>query len=189
MCDSKKISAEISDWFSFTSVAQIGKKGFGPVPAEPGVYVLRVAAIGAVDPTLIKETYLKSDFMQVRTKLDKESEAFFKNLGLGEGWGTRIESYSRQRLERLTRLELNNGVLGCPVIYIGKANSLRRRMEELACAGHTANDPVWALLLSNWQLEIGIRTVSRGLEKSEEERLKDIYRTYHGGRLPALVDR
>ncbi len=46
MCDGTVLSRKLDKkWHPFSEAAQQGPHGFGPIPREPGVYVLRATTI------------------------------------------------------------------------------------------------------------------------------------------------
>ncbi|AGC48053.1 hypothetical protein MYSTI_06780 [Myxococcus stipitatus DSM 14675] len=169
--------------------AQGGGGAFANILADSGVYVLRVRKEGTTDLEHVKKTFTSSPFMKLQGKVDASSGAMFAELGLGEGQNWAFAEYYLQRLERLDRLSIQQGRLTCPIIYIGRANNLQRRLNELAFYGHTINAPFWALLMSGWELEVGIKTMEEKTETAEEARLKELYRELHDDALPPFVHR
>ncbi|XXF78889.1 hypothetical protein P2318_03780 [Myxococcaceae bacterium GXIMD 01537] len=189
MCNGKIFGKDVTGWVDFAEAARKGKYGFEDVPAEPGVYVLRVSSFGTRDLNHIQQAFESSPFIKAAQALDLESEKLFKGLEFGEGWGWTDASYWQERLSRLSRIPMEEGKLQCPLLYIGKASSLWRRMTELAIRGHTANAPFWALLMAGWKIEVGFRVTSKQGEAAEEDRLKAVFGERHGGLLPPLVHR
>jgi hypothetical protein len=188
-CDCASVFEHIENWEPFGSAAASGENGFDNVPERSGTYVLRVRKVGETDVDRIRQAFLDSKFM-VHLKLsDEGSEELFKSAGMGTGWGRSDSTYWTERLDRLKNLEIKNEILACPIIYIGKSNNLWRRMVELANGGHTANSPVWALLYSGWELELGFAVGRKKAETEEEARLKSEYAGIHDGALPPLVQR
>ena len=151
--------------------------------------MLRVTAAPNTDVSRIEQEYVSSDFFAALSKSDVASEKFFAELGFGDDWGYFNRAYALKRLGRLKRLQIAGDRLVCPVIYIGCANNLRRRMVELAWHGHTANHPVWALLYAKWEFEVGLMATEQGTQQPTERQLKELYMRHHADRLPALVDR
>lgn len=151
--------------------------------------MLRVTAAPSTDVSRIEQEYVTSAFFAALSESDVASERFFAELGFGEDWGYFNKKYALKRLMRLKRLQIKGDRLVCPVIYIGCANNLRRRMVELAWHGHTANHPVWALLYAKWELEVGLLATERGMQQQTERQLKGLYMQHHADQLPAFVDR
>lgn len=189
MCSGNLFNNDIKVWRDFREAAASGEHGFEEAPTRAGVYVLRVRSTTSTDLVKIIRAFDSSRFMQKATALDEETERFFGALGFGVGWGWKYAELSRERLERVSRIPMKGGELMCPIIYVGKANSLWRRMTELAMGGHTANAPVWALLMAGWQIDVGFATTRKKAETAEERRLKDIYREHHKNVLPPFVQR
>jgi hypothetical protein len=93
-------------------------------------------------------------------------------------------------LSRVKRLEK---IDRCPTIYIGSAgtrakskHTLQGRYEDFA-GRHTAMYPLWALLYFGWELEYGWRIEAH--PEIAEAQMKETFRHYHQGQLPALVQR
>jgi hypothetical protein len=135
-------------------------------PHEKGVYVIRVRERGT-DPNEI----LAALAPHIRTLHWKMAGDFLKN-----------------RIGRIRRIDSR-----CPIIYIGSAgtgtrsrHTLAGRYQDLA-RRHTARYPVFALLLSGWELDVGWKVTDR--PKETEAFLKAEYRQRQKGRLPALVVR
>jgi hypothetical protein len=174
----------------FAAAAQVGKDGFDSVPKASGVYAVRVVSTGArTSIAKIKQRYLGSAFFRAIENADASSEAMRRAFGWGHEWGWREGAGARARLERLERIQLTDGELACALLYVGRANNLRRRMSELAFYGHTINHPFWALHHSGWTFEIGWQVTRAGAELAEEARLKTAFARDHGSAKPALVDR
>ncbi|HYO68270.1 MAG TPA: GIY-YIG nuclease family protein [Archangium sp.] len=189
MCDGRALSAAVDHWIPIKDAAQDEAGPFSGIPASSGVYVLRVSKVGTTDLDRVKEKFSSSRFMKIRDRMDDSSGAMFTELGLGEGQGWTLSDFYRRRLARVDRIAIKRGTLTCPIIYIGKANSLQRRLNELAFDGHTINAPFWALLMSGWEFEVGCKKTRKKAETSEEARLKSIYRDLHGNGFPPLVQR
>ncbi|RYZ39538.1 MAG: GIY-YIG nuclease family protein [Myxococcaceae bacterium] len=189
MCDGKALGADVEHWSSFTDAARQQGGPFSRIPTRSGIYVLRVTKTGTTDLALVKERFASSPFMKARIQMDKSSGAMFEALRLGDDRAWSVANFYQARLARIDRIPLRKGALTCPIIYIGRANSLQRRLNELAFEGHTANAPFWALLMSGWEFEVGIKTLRKKAEVAEEARLKQLYRDAHGSALPPLVHR
>lgn len=189
MCNGRDLSAAVTHWVPLKNAAQHEGGPFSGIPANSGVYVLRVSKVGTTDLTRVKEKFSSSPFMKIRDHMDASSGAMFAELGLGEGQGWALSQFYRRRLERVDRIAIKQGALTCPIIYIGKANDLQRRLHELAFDGHTVNAPFWALLMSGWEFEVGFKKMRKKAETAEEARLKRIYRDLHRNALPPLVQR
>lgn len=188
MCNGKMLSEEVGSWLPWADVAQ-EEESFSRIPERSGVYVLRTSQAGISDMTEVKRRFMNSPFMKSQARTDAASDAFFAHVGLGEGRGWTLASLYSQRLERLDRIELKAGKPTCPIIYIGRANDLRRRMRELAFGGHTANSPFWALLLAGWEFDVGFQLMRKKAETAEEARLKSVFARSHTAKLPPLVQR
>jgi hypothetical protein len=90
-------------------------------------------------------------------------------------------------VERIRDIRVNaNGLLACPVLYIGRSKTMNRRVRELLYLAHPANHPLWALLYSGWKLELAFRDADD--PGKEENRLKSAYKKAHG-RLAPLMER
>ncbi len=189
MCDGRDLSAAVDHWIPLKDAAQHEGGPFSSIPVSSGIYVLRVSKVGTTDLNRVKEKFSSSPFMKIRDQMDASSGMMFAKLGLGEGQGWTLSEFYRRRLERVDRIAINRGTLTCPIIYIGKANNLQRRLNELAFDGHTVNAPFWALLMSGWEFEVGFKKMRKKAETAEEARLKGIYRTLHRNDLPPLVQR
>lgn len=189
MCNGNAFLKEIERWLPFAESARHESGPFFDAPTRSGVYVLRVARVGTPDLKRVQQTFAESTFMKASERLDNASAALFSQLRFGEDRGWKLAEYYRSRLERVGRIDMKRGVPSCPLVYIGKANNLQRRLRELAFEGHTANAPFWALLMSGWEFEVGIRKSRKKAETAEEARLKQLYRDLHGGNLPPLVQR
>lgn len=189
MCDGRPLSTAIEHWIPIKDAAQHERGPFSSIPASSGVYMLRVSKVGTTDLDRVKKKFSSSPFMKIRDRMDASSGAMFAELGLGEGQGWALSDFYQRRLERVNRIAIKQGILTCPIIYIGKANSLQRRLNELAFDGHTINAPFWALLMSGWEFEVGFKKMRKKAETAEEARLKGIYRDLHRNDLPPLVQR
>jgi len=189
MCNGQAISVAVDTWIPLKDAAQHAGGPFSGIPTSSGVYVLRVSKVGTTDIDRVKKKFSSSPFMKIRDRMDASSGAMFAELGLGEDQGWALSDFYRRRLERVDRIAIKQGILTCPIIYIGRANSLQRRLNELAFDGHTINAPFWALLMSGWELEVGFKKMRKKAETAEEARLKGIYRKLHSNDLPPLVKR
>ena len=180
--------------FEWGSLPTLAKADFKPdVPKAPGVYCLWVQEAGNTDISRIIEGYKATEFMEAIKALDKVSRQFFREASLAEnyGWATfnsmiGIDA-AIKRVSRLRQIQIAGAKVVCPILYLGSANNLRRRLDELAFGGHTANHAVWPLLLFGWRLEVGWSETTD--YKDEENSLKDLYKDRHSSSLPPLVDR
>jgi hypothetical protein len=178
-----------ADWQPFIEAANVGNRGFGAIPTQPGVYCIRAAHVGEVDLPKILENYRRSPIYQALGTLGGSSESFFQECGFGSGWGWRgYITEADGRLSRIGSLRFTpSGELVCPILYIGCSGSLQGRLQQLMWLEHTANHPIWALLFSKWGLEFAYRVAED--QKSDETALKLEYCQRHEGRLPPLMDR
>lgn len=174
---------------SWTALAESAAEGHRTIPLAPGAYVVRVRSVGQTDLLRVRQAYERSDFMKALRVGDIESEKMLGSFGFGAGWGWQTHAIATKRLARIDGITAHLGDNGCQVVYIGKANDLRRRMKELTCWGHTVNHALWALLHAGWTFDIAlIRTVVGG-EGALEADLKRRYAALHASVLPALVVR
>ncbi len=102
------------------------------LPRKPGVYVIRVIE-------------KRDEPINARRNLEE--------IILRSSWDELIQ-YVSNRLARLLRIG------DCPLLYIGSTDSIKSRFKDLAGVRHTAFFPILALLLSNWRLDYGFKTVS-----------------------------
>lgn len=129
------------------------------LPKLPGVYAIRIIKRGK-PINEVKETFLSI--------IEKTS---WKGL----------KEYVENRLNRLNRIN------ECPIIYIGSTANLQSRFKDLCGRRHTAFFPIFALLIANWELEIGWQKLdNKNKAKETEKNLKEKYEKIHG-KLPALV--
>jgi|SRR6218665_391035 len=189
MCNGKILSAEFNHWIPFTDAVQHENGPFSEVPTGSGVYTLRVSKIGTPDLTRVKSDFLDSAFMKARSRMDKVSGELFAELGLGKEQAWTDTDYYVRRLARVDRIAMNRRGIACPIVYIGRANNLWRRMKELAFGGHTANAPFWALLMSGWKFDLGFHKARPKAEVHVEAHLKELFRELHEDNLPPLVER
>jgi hypothetical protein len=175
-------------WQRFQDAANVGSRGFSDIAPAPGVYCIRVANCGETDPDKIVHRYRRSGLYSAFQTMADSSEQFFNLCGFGPGWGWKwYTSYADQRLNRIRSISFDHrGELACPILYIGCSKSLQGRMGQLLELEHTLNHPLWALLLSEWKLELAVRVAEN--HKEEEAGLKQLYRDAHYGRLPPLME-
>lgn len=180
--------------FRWGPLTKLAEAGFRPdVPKAPGVYCLWVRQPEDTDMRRLIKHYKKTDVFKAIEALCTASEQLFRSARLAKNYGWK--DYNSMigidtvlaRLDRLTRVQVSGAAVACPTLYLGSANDLRRRLDELAFGGHTANHAVWALLVHGWELDIGWKPA--GDYRVEERTLKTQYKSRHGGLLPPLVDR
>jgi hypothetical protein len=161
--------------------------GFGSIPKKPGVYCLRAQRMGKYNPTKTIARYLESPLFAALQAMGDASEKLFNDSGLGTGWGWKwYANEAKQYMSGLDRIAVStDGVLPCPILYIGRSSSLWHRVMQLMGIGHVANHPLWALLHSGWPIELAVRVVTDF--KEEEHRLKLAYCNGHDGELAPLM--
>lgn len=175
-------------WKSFQEAAGAGENGFDKIPHQPGVYCLRVAAVGEKDPERIISRFLKSPMYEAFLAMADRSEKFFLKCGFRKGWGwNAYQSGPTKELAGVRALSISEGKIDCPVLYIGRSSSLNRRMSNLMEWAHPFNHPLWALLYSGWQIHLAVRSVDD--YGGEEKRLKEQYRAGHKQELPLFMKR
>jgi len=173
-------------WKRFQDAANDGEKGFGQIARKAGVYCIRVSRVGETRPSEIVKKYQQSPLYNALKSLVRSSDEFFESYGFGKGWGwTWYATDVDKDLSKIESISTNErGDLDCPILYIGCSRSLPKRVYEMMYLAHVVNHPLWALLCSEWNLEIASRSAQD--YKEEERRLKDAYRAVHG-RLPPLM--
>jgi hypothetical protein len=186
-CECRVSGLDFTGWQRFQDAANVGNRGFGSIPADPGVYCIRAARCGETNPDKIIEAYRGSPLYAAFCRMGDASEDFFQRCHLGTEWGWKwYATYADERLKRIRSITYDDGgQLTCLILYIGCSKSLQSRMRQLMDLEHTLNHPLWALLYSEWKLELAVQ-VADGY-KGEEARLKQEYRNAHQGRLPPLM--
>ena len=184
MCKDTTLLISLFDWHGLRDVA----RDFSLAPKKAGVYSVKVRQEGDNEGLNIIAKFMRTPYYKALKQLDEATKQLFTEMVLPSAWVDKTtNSMHKQALGRLMRLESIGKSGQCPIVYIGSSNNLRRRLDELAYGGHTANAPIWALMLDNWQLDWGwYENVSY---KQEEERLKGIFRNEHDGTLPLLMER
>ncbi len=154
MCDGGQFFPD-SPWELF---APLAKARFPGVRSEPGVYGLRVKAPGEVNLEEVIARYKWTRFFTAMKELEISSGELFKDTGLADNYhwkkfsATIGSEKAEARFDRIRKIKIHDRELPCRVPYIGSSSDLRRRFNELAYGGHTANHPIWALLLAKWEL-------------------------------------
>ena len=191
-CDCRDSSLGFKNWALLQEVAcravNGDENGFAGVPEAPGVYCIRVRHLVEADPTKIIKNYCRSPLYKAFQTLDKASASFFDGCKFGQGWGWGYPTMEEvgNRIRQIGRFSVTaSGKVRCPILYIGRSNNLRTRAGQLISWAHTVNQPLWALLFSEWTLEIAFRRSND--EKKAENRLKSAFRKKHGGMLPPLM--
>ena len=173
--------------FQWSLLSEQAKAGFRSIANVPGVYAVRVSSIGETDIDRVEASYLQSRFIKSIQERDAASLELFRYTSLAQDWGWNEYEVACNRIKRIHRIEFISSGLACPVLYLGSSNNLRRRLDELAYGGHTANHAIWALMYGKWQLEIG--WMGAPLYRDGEAAYKKVYIQWHDGKLPPLVER
>jgi hypothetical protein len=159
-CKQDKNLSRALELFSFANLRK------AVPPPEKGIYVIRIKKRG--------ESFINSleELSPILKKVDWEI----------------VSKYVKSRVTRVSRLEK------CDIIYIGRAgsikenskNTLKGRYGELANR-HTIQFPLWLMLYLGWDLEYGWKVCKN--PEQEEDDLKLLYKKFHSGKLPALVEK
>lgn len=189
MCDGHVLAQYFTSWVDLKEAANRTDRGFGALAAASGVYCLRARRAPVTNVAALVSEYQKSPIFTALRCLDSSSGVFFNNIGLGLGWEWGYSNHANERLARLEQIRTDEGgCLLCPILYVGCSKSLYRRLHELLWLRHTINHPLWALLHSGWEFDLGY-ALGDGRHLVEEARIKAAYRARHGGQLPALMAR
>jgi hypothetical protein len=158
------------------------------VPKTSGVYCLKCNKPGKLSELEAIASYRKSPYVKALRDHERAKRDFLEGVGIPPREEDADSSYIVivNRLDRLLKVDLASGK-ACPVLYLGETNNLSRRLDELLHGGHTANHPVWALLLAGWPIDYGWYGVKSF--KQTESQVKRDFKDRHEGQLPPLVER
>lgn len=183
MCNDDSL-IRLFEWRPLEDVA----RNFAPVPKKAGVYCIKVHQEGDNEGLNVIARFMRTSYYHALKQLDETTKQLFTEMALPADWIEKpSNSGHKHALDRLMRLESVRKGDQCRILYIGSSNNLERRLDQLVYGGHTANAPIWALMLDKWRLDWG--WYLNNSYKKEESRLAVIYRNEHSRSLPPLMER
>src|SRR5260370_8030559 len=154
-CNCASSGLGFSKWTPFKVAAGAENNRFSIIPQKPGVYCLRALRIGEYDQATTIARYLESPLFDALKAMGVASEKLFHDFELGDGWGWEWYAEDAKRIESMKTIKVGtDGILSCPILYIGCSTSLWHRISGLMEIRHVANHALWAILHSACPIEL-----------------------------------